>query len=236
MYIKKKGQNILSGVSNANEIEQFSDKSLSNVPLTAEEQAGLTPDIVIDILKQGNRDFAEDALTVRNNTQRIREAALCQYPKAVILSCMDSRIPVEDVFHRGIGDLFVVRIAGNFVNEDMLGCLEFACKISGAKLIVVLGHEHCGAIKSAIDHVEMGNLTAMLSRIRPSVDLVGKEFQGEKSSSNPEFVKAICIQNVSRTINDIRTGSPILKEMEDGGGIKIVGAIYQMETGKVDFL
>ena len=124
-----------------------------NEALASEEQAKLTPGTVVEILKQGNRDFAGGALTVRNNTKRIREAALWQYPKAVILSCIDSRIPVEDVFHRGIGELFVVRIAGNYVNADVLGCLEFACKVSGAKLIVVLGHEHCGAIKSVIDHV-----------------------------------------------------------------------------------
>ena len=212
------------------------DGSLRNEPLTAEEQAELTPDKVIDILKQGNKDFTEDALTVRNNTKRIREVALCQYPKAVVLSCMDSRVPVEDVFHRGIGDLFVIRIAGNFINEDILGSLEFACKISGAKLVVVLGHEHCSAIKSAIDNINMGNITAMLSKIQPAVLQTTETFQGEKTSSNPVFVKAICIQNITNAIHSIRTKSPILEELEKNGTIKVIGAVYNMETGKVTFL
>ena len=218
-----------------NKKEQY-DGSLRNEPLTAEEQAELTPDIVIDILKQGNKDFTEDALTVRNNAKRIRQVALCQYPKAVILSCMDSRVPVEDVFHRGIGDLFVIRIAGNIINKDILGCMEFACKISGAKLIVILGHEHCSAIKSAIDNIDMGNMAAMLSKIKPAVHQTSKTFQGEKISSNPKYVKTICIQNISNAINEIHTNSSILKGMEEEGTIKIVGAIYQMETGKVTFL
>jgi len=222
MYIKNK--------------KEQSDGSLRNKPLTAEEQAELTPGVVIDILKQGNKDFTEDALTVRNNAKRIRQAALCQYPKAVILSCMDSRVPVEDVFHRGIGDLFVIRVAGNFINEDILGCMEFACKISGAKLIVVLGHEHCSAIKSAIDNIDMGNITAMLSKIKLAVYQTSKIFQGEKISSNPKYVKAVCIQNVNNSINEIRANSSILKGMEKEGMIKIVGAVYQMETEEVTFL
>ena len=152
-----------------------------NEALASEEQAKLTPGTVVEILKQGNRDFAGGALTVRNNTKRTREAALWQYPKAVILSCIDSRIPVEDVFHRGIGELFVVRIAGNYVNADVLGCLEFACKVSGAKLIVVLGHEHCGAIKSVIDHVQLGHVTAMLSNLQPAVARANETFRGEKN-------------------------------------------------------
>ena len=222
MYIKNKNKQ--------------SDGSLRNEPLTAEEQAELTPDMVIDILKQGNKDFTEDALTVRNNTKRIRQAALCQYPKAVVLSCMDSRVPVEDVFHRGIGDLFVIRIAGNFINEDILGCMEFACKVSGAKLIVVMGHEHCSAIKSAIDNIDMGNIAAMLSKIQPAIHQTNQTFQGEKTSFNPKYVKTVCIQNVNNAINEIRVNSSILKGMEEEERIKIVGAVYQMETGKVTFL
>ena len=218
-----------------NKKEQF-DGSLRNEPLTAEEQAELTPGVVIDILKQGNKDFAENALTVRNNTMRIRKAAQNQYPKAVIVSCMDSRVPVEDVFHRGIGDLFVIRVAGNIINEDILGCMEFACKVSGAKLIVILGHEHCSAIISAIDNVDMGNITAMLSKIQPAVHQTSKTFQGEKTSSNPKYVKEVCIQNINNAINEIRVNSSILEGMEKEGTINIVGAVYQMETGKVTFL
>ena len=204
--------------------------------LTAEEQAKLTPDAVLEVLKQGNRDFAGDSLTVRNNTKRIRETALWQYPKAVVLSCIDSRIPVEDVFHRGIGELFVIRIAGNYVNDDILGCLEFACKVSGAKLIVIMGHEHCGAIKSAIDHVQLGHVTAMLSHLSPAVSYANKTFQGEKNSSNPDYVKEICLHNIKYAIREIRSKSSILKEMEDKGEIGITGAIYHMKTGTVTFL
>lgn len=150
------------------------EEALNNTVLTAEEQSKLTPDGVLDILKQGNKEFVADQLTVRNNSERVRRAALGQYPKAVIVSCLDSRVPVEDVFHRGIGDIFVARVAGNFINEDILGSLEFACKVSNAKLIVILGHEHCGAVKSAIDDVKLGNITAMLSKIRPAVIESGK--------------------------------------------------------------
>lgn len=143
--------------SSGRDMEEIpTEEILVNRVLTAEEQAALTPADVIDILKKGNQEFMNDELTVRNNTERVRDAALGQYPKAVILSCLDSRVPVEDVFHRGIGDIFVARVAGNIVNPDMLGSMEYACKVSGAKAVVILGHEYCGAIKSAIDDVELG--------------------------------------------------------------------------------
>ncbi|SMO65509.1 carbonic anhydrase family protein [Solitalea koreensis] len=202
--------------------------------LTAEKQSELTPQKILEVLKAGNKDYTEDNLTVRNTSFRIREASLGQYPGAVVLSCLDSRVPVEDVFHCGIGDLFVARVAGNIVNEDILGSLEYACKVSGAKAIVVLGHEHCGAIKSAIDNVELGNITALLSKIKPSVNSLN-DFKEEKTSKNQQFVEAVCHQNVKKAIEDIRTLSPILKEMEQKGEIVIVGAEYHMETGKVDF-
>ena len=204
--------------------------------LTDEERIILTPDDIVNILKRGNKDFTENNLTIRNNSARIRKSALGQFPMAVIVSCMDSRIPVEDVFHRGIGDIFVARVAGNFVNEDILGSLEFACKISGAKLIMILGHEHCAAIESAINNVEIGKITTMLSKIQPAVISVSDAFDGEKSSANPAFVNAVCLQNVKNAIEVIRTQSPILKEMEENGKIKIVGGIYSMETGRVEFL
>ena len=215
-------------------IEIDSAEVLSEKILSAEQQAKLTPDTVLTILKKGNEDFVADALTVRNNSTRIREAALGQYPKAVILSCLDSRVPVEDVFHRGIGDLFVARVAGNIVNEDILGSLEYACKVSGSKVIVVLGHEHCGAIKAAIDNVKLGNITALLSKIRPVVT-ANTPFEGEKTTKNKEYVDHICLENVKLSIRNIREKSPILKEMETKGEIKVVGGIYKMETGKVEF-
>jgi carbonic anhydrase len=147
---------------------------------------------------------------------------------------VDSRVPVEDVFDRGIGDLFVARVAGNFVNEDILGSMEFACKVSGSKLVLVMGHEHCGAVKAAIDDVKLGNITAMLQKIRPAVDNV--TYDGERNSGNQEFVHDVSVSNVQSTINEIRLRSPILKEMEDNGQIRIVGAVYDMDNGKVEWL
>ena len=227
----------LAGCKNANRhmavIEE--DDILVNRVLTSEEQQRLTPDQVISILKEGNEEFADNRLTVRNNTERVRDASLGQYPKAVILSCLDSRVPVEDVFHRGIGDVFVARVAGNIVNADILGSLEYACKVSGSKLVMVLGHEYCGAIKSAIDDVEMGNVTGLLHKIRPSVEQSRTEFKGEASSSNSEFVEHVCHTNVVNMVGEIRRGSDILREMEQSGQIKIIGGVYDMHTGVVDF-
>lgn len=203
--------------------------------LTAAEQAKLSPDIVIQSLKDGNTRFLNNNLTARDHTAQIRMASNGQYPKAVILSCLDSRIPVEDVFDKGIGDLFVARVAGNFINEDILGSMEFGCKVAGSKLIMILGHEHCGAVKAAVDNVQLGNITAMLSKIRPVVEKL-QDYKGDKTSANAEFVHMVCEYNVQKAITDIREKSPILKEMEDKGEIKIVGGVYDMDTGKVDFI
>ncbi len=203
--------------------------------LTAEEQKALTPDMVIQSLKEGNKRFVNNDLTERDHSAMVRASSGGQFPKAVVLSCLDSRVPVEDVFDKGIGDLFVGRIAGNFVNTDMLGSLEFGCKVSGAKLILVLGHESCGAVKSAIDHVKLGNITEMLSNIEPAVD-ESQNYNGEKTSKNPAFVDFVGKNNVVNTIRTIRKKSPILKEMEDKGEIKIVGAYYSLKTGEVTFL
>ncbi|HYK76179.1 MAG TPA: carbonic anhydrase family protein [Daejeonella sp.] len=207
-------------------VDHFLDKEL---------QAKLTPDAMISILKTRNQEYTAGNLTIRNTSERIRKASTGQYPGAVILSCIDSRVPVEDVFHSGIGDLFVARVAGNIADVDILGSLEYACKKSGAKVIVVLGHEDCGAIKSAVDNVKSGNITALLSKIRPTIDSL-KNFQGEKSSKNPKYLEAVTRQNIINTIENIRKQSPTLKEMESKGEIKIIGAEYHMETGKVDFL
>jgi carbonic anhydrase len=203
--------------------------------LTAEEQKALTPDQVIESLKEGNKAFMANDLTDRDHSAMVRDASKGQFPKAVILSCLDSRVPVEDVFNKGIGDLFVGRVAGNFVNEDMLGSMEYGCKVSGAKLIVVLGHKSCGAIKSAIDDVKLGNITAMLSKIKPAV-AISQDFVGEKSTKNDAFVEYVAKNNITITIENIRLKSPILKEMEDKGEIKIVGAYYNIKTGEVIFL
>ncbi len=202
---------------------------------TQEIQTKLTPDFILHTLKKRNQDYTEDKLTILNRPERIKQTALAQYPVAVILSCVDSRVPVEDVFHSGIGDLFVVRVAGTICNEDILGSLEYACKVAGAHLIIVLGHEHCGAIKSAIQKVELGNITPLLNKIAPAIEQV-KDFKGQKSYDNPAYMKAVTQANIKHTLEDIRKNSPILKEMENKGEIKIIGAEYQMETGQVEFL
>lgn len=202
--------------------------------LTKEEQDTLTPDKVIQSFKEGNERFMRNDLTERNHSEQVRRTTLAQYPKAIVLSCVDSRVPVEDVFDRGIGDVFVARVAGNFVNEDILGSMEFACKVSGSKLILVLGHEHCGAIKAAISNVQMGNITLMLHNIKPAVEKV--TYDGNRVSENQKFVHMVCESNVKNTMDEIRKNSPILNDMEQSEEIKIVGAIYDMDTGKVSFL
>jgi carbonic anhydrase len=202
--------------------------------LTKAEQDALSPDMVIQSFKDGNERFMRNDLTARDHSAQVRQSVQAQFPKAIVLSCVDSRVPVEDVFDRGIGDVFVARVAGNFVNEDILGSMEFACKVSGAKLILVLGHEHCGAVKAAVDDVKLGNITQMLAKIRPAVESVA--YEGDRTSKNQEFVHLASESNVRNAIEKIRNDSPILKEMEEKGEIKIVGAIYDMDDGSVDFL
>lgn len=209
-------------------------KLIKEKVLTAEEQKALTPEAVLQSLKDGNKRYLNNDLTQRNHSSLVRDAATGQYPKAVILSCLDSRVTVEDVFDKGIGDLFVCRVAGNFVNEDILGSMEYGCKVSGAKLIVVMGHRYCGAIKAAIDNVQLGNITAMLAKIKPAV-VKSQDFKGEKTSKNNEFVNYVAINNVKNTLENIKLKSPILKEMAIQGAIKIVGAAYDLNTGAVTF-
>ena len=220
--------------TSANESAVNQAKALVQEVLTKEQRDALTPDEIIQTFKEGNERFIKNELTARDHSSQVRKSANGQFPKAVVLSCVDSRVPVEDVFDMGIGDIFVGRVAGNFVNEDLLGSMEFGCKVAGAKVILVLGHEHCGAVKSAIDDVKLGNITAMLSKIRPAVEKV--TYEGDRTSGNPEFVHQVCESNVKNTIEQIRQNSPILKEMEDSGQIKIVGAVYDMDTGEVTFL
>ncbi|HMQ46958.1 MAG TPA: carbonic anhydrase family protein [Saprospiraceae bacterium] len=209
-------------------------KPLVQEVLTKEQRDALTPDEIIQTFKEGNERFMNNDLTARDHSAQVRKTASGQFPKAVVLSCLDSRVPVEDVFDRGVGDIFVGRVAGNFVNEDLLGSMEFGCKVAGAKVILVLGHEHCGAVKAAIDDVKLGNITAMLSKIRPAVDKVS--YEGDRTSSNPAFVHQVCESNVKHTMDQIRQNSSILKEMEDNSQIKIIGGVYDMDSGKVTFL
>ncbi len=203
--------------------------------MTKAEQDSLTPEQVLQEFKFGNERFNSGNVTQREHSEEIRKAATGgQFPKAMVLSCLDSRVPVEDVFDQGIGDVFVGRVAGNFVNTDLLGSMEFACKVSGAKLIIVMGHQHCGAVKGAIDDVHLGNITSMLANIKPAV-ASSQNFEGEKSSKNEAFVKLVAQNNVKNTIAQIRAKSEILKEMESKGEIKIVGAFYTLRTGKLEF-
>ena len=202
---------------------------------TKEQQAQLTPDDVIRRLKEGNQRFVADNHTFRNHSEQVRQAAMGQYPKGIVLSCIDSRVPIEDIFELGIGDIFVARVAGNFENTDILGSMEYACKVAGAKLVLVLGHEQCGAIKGAIDNVQLGNITSMLENIKPAINHFS-DYSGNKTSKNESFVHMVAEQNVWETIDNIRKFSPILREMEQQGEIKIIGGMYDMDTGKVIFM
>ena len=210
------------------------DGSVVEKVMSPEERSELTPAIVIQRLQEGNQRFKSNDLTRRDHSKQLREAVLGQFPKAIVLTCIDSRIPVEDVFDTGIGDLFVARVGGNVVNEDILGSMEFACRVSGAKLVVVLGHEHCETVVSAIDRVELGNMTTMVSKIQPSIEGV-TDYQGKRSSINSEFVELVVKNNVNNTVRDIREKSPVLKNMEETGEIQIVGAYYDLDEGEVVF-
>lgn len=203
--------------------------------MTKKQQAKLTPEEVLQDLIEGNKRFQSGTITVRDFSEQARKSATGQFPKAMVLSCLDSRIPVEDVFDQGLGDVFVGRVAGNIINEDLLGSMEFACKVAGAKLILVMGHQHCGAIKGAIDGLELGNLTALLSKIKPSVR-ISQDFIGEKTSKNDEFVRCVSENNVRIALKNIREKSTILKEMEDKGEIKIVGAFYRLTDGTFEII
>jgi carbonic anhydrase len=204
--------------------------------MTKTEQDSLTPEQVLLEFKEGNYRFNTGNITKREHSEEVRKAVTGgQFPKAIVLSCVDSRVPVEDVFDQGLGDVFVGRVAGNFVNTDLLGSMEFACKVSGAKLIIVMGHQHCGAIKGAIDDVHLGNITAMLSNIKPAIAM-SQNFEGEKSSKNEAYVKTVNKNNIRYAISEIRAKSEILKEMEYKGQIKIVGGYYSLLTGQLEFL
>lgn len=206
-----------------------------NLPTTAAEQKTLTPDMALKDLMDGNKRFVAGAPTAPNIKARVEASSKGQFPKAVILSCLDSRVPVELVFDQGIGDIFVGRVAGNVENVDQLGSMEFATAAAGVKLVMVLGHEACGAVKGACDHVELGNLTALLEKIKPAVDAV-EGHEGKRNSKNPEFVAEVVKKNVEITVADVRKRSEVLAKLEKEGKIKIVGALYSLHTGKVTLL
>jgi len=202
--------------------------------LTKEQRDRMTPAQIIDELEKGNERFRTGKMAARNYLAEKRSSAGGQYPAAVVLGCLDSRVPAEIVFDVGIGDTFIGRVAGNIVNDDMLGSMEFACAVSGAKVVLILGHTACGAVKGAIDDVVVGNLTGLLARIKPAIPAT--KFDGEKSSKNAGYVDAVARTNVTLGIAEIRRRSPILEELEKKGNIKITGAMYDLATGVVDFV
>lgn len=201
--------------------------------LNAETQGAITPQKALELLKEGNQRFLDKNQISRDLNLQVDQTSGGQWPFAVVLGCIDSRVPAELVFDQGIGDIFSARVAGNFANTDILGSIEYACKVAGSKLVVVLGHEGCGAIKGACDGVELGNITSMLGNLKNAVGSV--EETGDRSSSNSDFVSRVVSRNVDFTVDDIRAESPILLEMERNGEIAIVGAVYDVATGKVSF-
>ena len=203
---------------------------------SSKTQASITPQSALQMLKDGNSRFLKKTPLDRDFSKQIGLTAGGQYPFAVVLSCIDSRIPTEIIFDQGIGDIFNARIAGNFVNEDILGSMEFACKLAGAKLIVVMGHTSCGAVKGACDNATLGNLTQMLGKITPAVDATTTDPGEERTSKNSNFVNRVALKNIEMTIDDINQQSPVLKEMVDNKEVGIVGAMYDVSTGKVEFL
>jgi carbonic anhydrase len=201
---------------------------------TKESQSATPPQQALAELREGNARFVAGKPIARNFTAQVKATASGQYPFAVVLSCLDSRQPIEIVFDQGIGDIFSARVAGNVLNDDILGSMEFACKVSGAKLIAVVGHSNCGAIKGAIDDVDLGNLTGLLTKIKPAIDAVPADVQ-PRTSENYSFVDQVSEANVRLVMKEIRERSPILREMLDKGEIQLVGGMYDLSTGKVQF-
>lgn len=201
---------------------------------TKEMQNRLTPEQAIEILKKGNDRFINNLKANRNLLEQVNETSEGQHPFAFILSCIDSRTSAELIFDQGLGDIFSCRIAGNILNEDILGSMEFACKVAGAKVIVVLGHTKCGAIKGACDNVKLGNLTALLDKIKPAID-AERTTLSNRNAGNPVFVENVATLNVKIVMEQITERSPVLAEMLDNGEIALISGMYDVETGFVDF-
>jgi carbonic anhydrase len=200
-------------------------------------QAAITPGRALQLLKEGNRRFMAGRGEERELMAQVNATRGGQWPFAIILGCIDSRVPSELIFDAGIGDLFNARVAGNFVNGDILGSMEFACELAGAKLVVVLGHTQCGAIKGACDGVELGNLTGMLARLKPAVEGTSSPVEAaERTSANGLFVRDVTVRNVRMALSDIRERSEVLEALERSGAIRLIGALYDVETGSVEFL
>lgn len=207
---------------------------LAHADLTQEQRDKMTADEIIQQMKAGNERFRSGKPEHRDLMREAKATAKGQYPAAIVFSCVDSRAPVELILDLGIGDIFSGRVAGNVADQDILGSMEFACKVAGSKVVLVMGHTACGAIKGAIDGVQLGNLSALLAKIRPAVEAT--HYTGERSAKNYEFVDAVARKNVSMTIANIREKSPVLRDLESAGSIKIAGSMYNLETGVVEFL
>jgi len=203
---------------------------------TKETQLALSHNEIVTLLKDGNARFVANKKLNRNLSMQVAQTSGGQFPFATVLSCIDSRIPVETIFDQGIGDLFSVRIAGNFVNDDILGSMEFACKLAGSKVLLVMGHTACGAVKGACDNAELGKLTGMLDKIKPAVRAVENPIEAsERTSANLDFVNEVARKNVALTLEAIRNGSEVLATMEANGEIQLIGAMYDVTTGVVCF-
>ena len=202
---------------------------------TKETQDQMSSASALKELKDGNQRFVQKKQLNRDLMQQVSETSTGQFPFATILSCIDSRVSSELIFDQGIGDIFSVRIAGNFINEDILGSMEFACRLAGTKLVLVLGHTACGAVKGACDRARLGNLTTLINKIEPSVEAVKEpEDVSLRNSSNIDFVNEVAAVNVKMTIENIRVKSQVLKELEDAGEIQIIGGMYDIKTGAVE--
>ena len=201
--------------------------------LTEAKRKKLTPDEIIALMKKGNERFRSGKESPHDYLAQQKASAKGQYPAAIILSCVDSRAPAETILDLGIGDCFNARVAGNIVNDDILGSMEFACKLAGAKVVLVMGHTACGAIKGAIDNAQLGNLTGLLAKIRPAVEAT--QYQGDRSAKNDGFVDAVARKNVELTMIEIHKRSAVLADLESSGALKIAGAMYNLSTGRVDF-
>ncbi len=205
-------------------------------PLTKADQVAMSPTLALQQLTEGNQRFRENRRLERDLQAEVRATSAGQYPFAAVLSCIDSRASAEIVFDQGLGAIFSARLAGNVVNEDVLGSIEFSCKAAGAKLVVVLGHTHCGAVKGACDGVQLGNLTNMLAKIQPALAATPEPADpAQRNSANAAFVDEVARKNVALAVESIREHSPVLRELEDSGAIEIVGAMYDVETGEVEF-
>lgn len=209
---------------------------MATITQTKETQAAITPATALQMLKDGNQRFLDKKPENRDLHTQVQGTTSGQFPYAVVLGCIDSRVPIETIFDQGIGDVFTARVAGNFVNADILGSIEYGCKVAGSKLVVVLGHTSCGAVKGACDDVKLGNVTSLIEKLKPSVAAVETPKGTDRSSANVAFVNQVVYKNVELTIENIYKQSEVLAEMAEDGEIDIVGAVYDITTGKVNFI